>query len=334
MAVLIIIGCILWWNKKDLNSSSEPAANKLKKVAAKLPASAQGFPEPMPSATIQRPGGPYERSDPRWKWYDKMLAKDRSFEWRMPISFYGKVIDQNGKPLDGAKIRFQWSDISIEGTSERYTQSDSNGGFFLEGVRGKGLSVYVSKDGYYQLNQDRFRSFEYAEFSAKNFYEPDPNRPVIFHLRKKGEGASLSMGEIEQRIVTDGTPVCFDLLNHGRISSSGQLKVAAITNKEKYPPRVFNWWAKIAVPEGGLLENHDEFPFHPPESGYEESIEFNMPSNAAGWLREVHRSYYIKFGEPARYGRIQLDLDGASSQIGIKFWVNPDGSTLLEPRDK
>src|SRR5205085_81086 len=98
---------------------------------------------------------------------------------------------------------------------------------------------------------------------------------------------------------------------------------------DKYPPRIFNWQASILVPGGGLVEYNDEFPFEAPEDGYQPSAEFDMPTNALNWRPLVQKSYFIEFGSPPRYGRIQIQLNGASQKAsthrdGKRFIVKAD----------
>src|SRR5205085_5871352 len=63
--------------------------------------------------------------------------RDKEADWKIPIRFYGRVVDQNMKPVNGATIHFQWTDLSKQGTSEASTASTSNGNSSLSGMRGK-----------------------------------------------------------------------------------------------------------------------------------------------------------------------------------------------------
>src|SRR4051812_40097365 len=35
-------------------------------------------------------------------------AQDSKWEWKIPIAFYGKVVDENGQPIAAAEVAFQW----------------------------------------------------------------------------------------------------------------------------------------------------------------------------------------------------------------------------------
>src|SRR6266404_3714259 len=76
-------------------------------------------------------------------------AEDSTWEWKIPISFYGKAIDERGQPMPGADVHFQWTTLSGKGTSEADTKSDDKGLFSLNNVQGKRLLVRVTKPGYY-----------------------------------------------------------------------------------------------------------------------------------------------------------------------------------------
>jgi len=249
----------------------------------------------------------------------------------MSINFYGRVIDENDRPIPAANVEFSWTDLSPGGNSTGATTSGLDGTFSLQGKSGRVLQVDVSKDGYYKVRSERLKSFDYAGFWAANYYEADPVKPILFHLRKKGEGERLSTGELHPPIPPGGTPVRFDLLNGGRISGEGQLEIAAVTNTEQYPPRTFDWRATISVPSGGLIEHNSEFPFEAPEQGYLASVAVNMPANAPNWQRVFAKTYFIKFGEPPKYGHIQVRLNGASQKATIVYSINPNGSRNLEP---
>lgn len=78
------------------------------------------------------------------------------------------------------------------------------------------------------------------------------------------------------------------------------------------------------------MEHDLEFPFEAPEGGYMPRVEFNMPATAPDWKRVIERNYFIRFGSPPKYGRIQIRFNGASEKVSLSFAVNPTGSRNLE----
>jgi hypothetical protein len=45
------------------------------------------------------------KTDPKWIWWNEQSARDPQFEWKMPISFYGKVVDESEHPLPKQPLR-------------------------------------------------------------------------------------------------------------------------------------------------------------------------------------------------------------------------------------
>ena len=318
-----------WWWHRPAVPPLVPQAPFVGQPMADSPAPTAPNVAEITSTGRQSPGGPYEPSDPRWKEVRAKDLVDHAWEWRMPINFYGRVVDENEQPVSGASVVAQWSDLSKKGATNETCLTDGQGFFSITGKTGRGITIRVSKDGYYTPKRQQI-SFDYAAFWEADYHVPDPNNPVLFHIRKKNQGEALRNGEVRPTMPADGTPVRFDLLNGGKPSPDGQLEIAAITNTEKYPPRIFNWRATILVPGGGLIEHNAEFPFEAPEDGYQPSVGFDMPTNAPDWKPLIEKSYFIEFGSPPRYGRIQVQINGGSQKASVRYWVNPSGSRNLE----
>ena len=327
-ALIVVALVMLWW-------LGVPSSKRVPQ--APVEATSTVAPYGSPQLDIARatptgrqiPGGRPEPSDPRWKEREVKRRIDPEYEWKMPINFFGRVVDENEQPVPSAKVELSWTDLSQAGSSQAQTTTDAQGFFSLLNQTGRHLEVRVSKDGYYTPKRQQI-SFDYAAFWEADYHVPDPNNPVLFHIRKKNQGEALRSGEIRPTMPADGTPMRFDLLNGGRLSPDGQLEIAAVTNTQKYPPKIFNWRATILVPGGGLIEHDAEFPFEAPEDGYQPSVGFDMPTNAPDWKPLIEKSYFIEFGSPPRYGRIQVQINGGSQKASVSYWVNPSGSRNLE----
>jgi hypothetical protein len=76
-------------------------------------------------------------------------AKDKKWEWKSRIRFYGRAIDEAEMPVPKANVHFQWTDLSAKGYTEAQATTDEQGRFALDGVQGKRLLVRVTKAGYY-----------------------------------------------------------------------------------------------------------------------------------------------------------------------------------------
>ncbi|MDB6017356.1 MAG: hypothetical protein JWR19_1845 [Pedosphaera sp.] len=261
---------------------------------------------------------------------------DSQYDWKQPINFYGKVVDERDQPIANASAHFKWTDLSENGTSEADAQSDSSGFFSLLNRTGKRMSVTVSKAGFYTTPSENLSSFEYAN-PADGLFTPDSNNPIVFHLRKKGAGADLitSQNGIKNyfgvSVPLDGTTVLADLLER-TAGRSGQLRIS-----QKKPPyenwkQASEWSFRMEIPDGGFIEQNDEFPFEAPEGGYQPVVQFNFQLGQTNWSTSLKKDYYIKFGDPARYGRLHLDSSIQMGGARLTYAINPDGSRNLEPQ--
>lgn len=70
-------------------------------------------------------------------------ATDSKWEWKVPIQFFGRVVDENDRPIADAEVDVQWTDLTSRGTSERRLFSGANGSFEIHDITGKRLIVRV-----------------------------------------------------------------------------------------------------------------------------------------------------------------------------------------------
>lgn len=251
--------------------------------------------------------------------------------WRKPIEFCGKVIDQYEQPVSGVQVQLIWTDTSTNGTSEKHMLTDTQGQFFLRGTTGRLLQVWLIKDGYYvpKTNQN---NFDYA-----TGYMAAPSNPVIFRLVKKGEGADLITSQygmsstLDFSVSTsDGSPVRVDFFNR-KTGRNGQMEISQ--NKPAYGAwqMATGWSYRLAILDGGFVETSDEFPFEAPASGYQSVVEFKFQKADANWTEHINKTFYIAFGNPRKYGRIRIETTMTTGTV-LEYAINPDGTRNLEPK--
>jgi len=270
------------------------------------------------------------------KVYVERLRQDPLFEGKVALNFYGKVIDQNNQPVSGAIAHLQWNTINVlGGTAEGQTVSDGNGLFSLTAQHGKVLEVRVEKEGYYTVDGGQGAlAFEYADPSSPNYNEPDPSNPVIFHLRKKGEGAKLFSKTVFVALDNNQPQKTVDLMR-GMIQTDGVLTVQE--DKTKWLPgaQPFPWTVTLSMNEGGLIETTNQFPFLAPESGYIATITMNMTNlDQKVWRGSMTKTYYFYLPSSNTYGRMTVE-GSASLPVELNYSYNlTPGSRVLEPISK
>jgi hypothetical protein len=262
-------------------------------------------------------------------------AHDSKWEWKIPLSFYGKAIDENGQLVSGADVRFQWTNLSAKGTAERETKTDEQGLFSLDNVEGKRLVVRVTKPGFYSSDSRNQLSFEYANPFEEIYHQPSRDRPVLFRLHKQGPPADLREKSIEIVLPGDGSSTKVELKT-GKTGPNGELEVQAW---KPWPPRPmdppYEWKIVLAIPGGGFVETREDFAFKAPETGYEGQYVIDMsPTLGRLWKVSAERSLYFVFGEPKKYGRMSLRTDGGTRYIFLDYVINQSGGRDLEPANK
>jgi hypothetical protein len=328
LACIIVLAFCAWLlfhhTKEPITNSSQEAQTALTNRQSLNQPSQSVIPKPLPAPITQTPA-PHPTPLTSNELEERAIA-----EWEKPIEFYGKVVDENTNPVQGATIQFQWSGRSDK-VFTAATESDAAGLFSLHGKHGRSLDVSVGKKGYYSSRRDK-TGFLYS--LGPDIYSPEEWNPVIFHLRKKGEGASLVGLKRNYRIPRDGTPVSINLTTGATATSeSGDFVVRCWTQDAgKRSGEKYDWRCVVSIPGGGAITNNDEFPFEAPEKGYVPSLEIAMPANVPDWRDTVELKFYYHLAN-GLYGRMTFTMVAFNQHFCmIDSALNPTGSRNLEPK--
>ena len=266
-----------------------------------------------------------------------------------PIELYGQVVDQDGNPLSGARIKgltlhakvivpAPWGDedevIPIEKTT------DSTGRFEIHGISGRSLEIdSIQKEGYEA--EPMKRNWGVSSGRLEN--------PIILKMWSTNIHEQLITGNKSFEIVPDGTPYFINLID-GTISEleSGNLKVWIQYTNQVVKGQLYDWSASIEVINGGLLEVPqtainsgflEEPPFamyFAPKDGYTPS--FSLKSQIKGGQSgEIgNRYFYLLLDNGKVYGRISINLFAPYGYlhpglIRLSYAINPSGSRILKP---
>jgi hypothetical protein len=260
---------------------------------------------------------------------------DSKWEWKIPIKFYGLVLNENEQPVSGVNVHFQWTNLSTRGTGEADTQTDSEGRFVLEGVSGKRLLVRLSKPGYDPSDARNKMSFEYAIPSDEMYHEPYADAPITFHLRTRKPSADVVSKSTKVMLQGEAATVTVGL-DTGKPSTNGELIISA---SKPWPPRPmspsYNWKVGFRIENGGFVDAPEQFGFEAPDSGYLPDYTVDMQASlGSDWKVNVERTVYFVFGTPRKYGHLTFRTDGNSRYIFLDYVVNLAGSRNLEPPNK
>jgi hypothetical protein len=248
-----------------------------------------------------------------------------------PISFYGRVVDQFGKPVPGAKVYYSAADQYFGKSSKYEGGADANGVFSITGIKGAGLYVEVSKPGYDRIAEKSYGSFGYGVPTSNP--RPSKNDPAMFILRKKDEGEPLITIDRDFIIPMDGRTVAVSLRSGKSVSAGdGDLLIECWADDQNRDDRGhYDWHFRLTIPGGGLVHRDSgSITFDAPLDGYEPFKDFQMPKNALRWKDSFDENFFVNVRD-GTYARLRFRITtGGDHFASVTSYLNPSGSRNLE----
>jgi hypothetical protein len=255
-----------------------------------------------------------------------------------PITFYGKVVDENNQPVAGVQVRAEilvGYMVSPTQGGQRLDQisltTDPDGKFTVDNVKGTSIRFNViQKDGY-QLSP-RVGKPTYLYYPVK--VHPNFEKPEIFRMWKMRGKEPLIQTGWDHKLSCDGTINRFDLL-HGSQNAHGNLEIVCTRVPLNIVPREnrrFDYSIKITIVGGGIQPTDDEFTYLAPENGYRPDLTIAQKADNPKWQGGMKQEFYIKT-KNGDYGRLFVDWYAWQTSPTHLDWncsINPSGSRNLE----
>ena len=270
------------------------------------------------------------------EWSD-VLRKARLGEQK--VEFYGLVLDQFEKPVEGAKVLFEYSAYGFPMPINRKgrTLTGADGRFEIHG--GKAAILYITdivlRGCEFSLKSNINTSFDYDRSYVKR-HRPDKKNPVVFHLRRKHTEAVVLLS-CESRIRINGGAgeewLGLDL------SSGDTVEPRFKGNQQYFHDLEFTWehdeekkeWAltiKMNGENAGVLMS-DKLLYEAPSDGYAKEVALTFKYSDEPPLKHL----YLRLRDCGMYARLDID-HGRISEKGVFFFcrtvINPYGSRSLE----
>jgi len=251
----------------------------------------------------------------------------------LDIEFYGKVIDQHGNPVAGARVGvslLRWRILDAGGEFHEFT-TDSEGYFDVSGVSGQVLTITsISKNGYEIIGGHQ----QSQTFRVEGIKKKNESNPYIFHAWKKTEAQHLFYGEIFQKFSQDGQYHNIEIPGFNKT-----MKVAFTIDSNGTSPNPLDWTVRFKVDGGGVSESTEAFMNEAPESNYLRVWNAEHRKEIAGFGKRDKRKFYLKGLNGNIYGRMEVEFIAYYSRkptlngvgvIDAKYWINPNGSRNLQ----
>ncbi len=273
--------------------------------------------------------------------------------FKTSIDLYGKVVDQHGEPVVGAKVLLTPVDTAFadQSISKTTVMTDQNGLFSVTDKKGSAIGVRASKDGY--MSYPGFpgqplsgTTVDYAFGAEGGKRHSNPSTPLLLTLHKVGPvDPVFYVKEKGWRLELDGTPrkIALDAVDgKGTHVIEFSLQSGRMNLPEKRSERygmIYEWNFEAKIAGGGFVPVDSDFKFEAPETGYQESIQFGSSSTLPKeeWQRSAQRRYFVKFPDGS-YGRIFLYVDAGTrakyGPLNMTSWLNlKPGSRNLSSND-
>ena len=262
----------------------------------------------------------------------------------VPIRFFGKVVDQDGAPLEGVNVTGRvrhWSVGALlnlqAGFIKREDRTGPDGRFELKDATGSVLTIEALEKQGYEPEPIALRSFGY---NISTNITPDPDNPIVLRMWKAEVKEELISGEKFFTVVPDGRTYMIDLVR-GTLAegtdTDGDLRVTIRRPPDAAFGQRYDWMIEIQAVGGGLLEEPDRYAsmFQAPLEGYSETSRTAFDASEADWTYAViNKRFYMKTRLGRVYGRLQVDthafyLKDKLGRLKIKYSINPQGSRVL-----
>ena len=107
------------------------------------------------------------------------------------VRFYGQVVDQHGKPVEGAKVIYEIESFSLPfpGYRTGSVRTGKDGKFRIRDGRGSRMSIediVLAHTEFVKAGRDL--TYEYRSYYADCF-RPDKKKPEVFTIRRKEKEA-------------------------------------------------------------------------------------------------------------------------------------------------
>lgn len=253
-----------------------------------------------------------------------------------PLSFWGRVIDEDGEPVPSATITVYAFDRLLDPFTFPYfarttlpnIEVSRQGRFKIRRLKAAGLLLVASASGYVA-----------GEEASRLYFPDDPAlaeggeraSPVVFELRRRRSNEVLQPVHSGARLLPAEAPLAvnvrgFDPLTPNADEGDVVIRCDRPPVDERQPP--FTWSCTLAVPGGGVQPLGLNFDQAPTE-GYRESFRLTMDGRKPNWQPRGARDLVVRFpdGTVGRY-RFMVRLEGRDYVALDGVW-NPSGSPAL-----
>jgi len=261
-----------------------------------------------------------------------------------PIDFWGKVIDAEGNPVEGASVKIivsndaSWSFDG--GSNSNYTKNtDKNGLFKLLGKKGAALSASAMCEGYVEFidpktgrNLSRVKiGYSGKDTNLRN-KRPTKLEPTALVIRRKAPVANIAHSS-KKRVSISKTGEA-QKINLKTPKKTVEIEIRCWSSAPvPFTYDKYDWQAEMQI-VGAKLQEITEFePVTAPVEGYEKIFKIEVSKDEeetwkASNIRQ--RDFWVQFDE-GTYAKARIEVKtGRKHEVDAEVWYNLDGTSNFE----
>ncbi|MDQ8186389.1 carboxypeptidase-like regulatory domain-containing protein [Pelagicoccus sp. SDUM812002] len=256
----------------------------------------------------------------------------------VPISFWGRLVDENGKGIAGADVvlRVRGSmvlpDGSVQEKVEDHTvQTDAAGRFSLVGKTGSMLGLESIEKAGYTFASRQLRNFSYTREDVRLSTELEPR---VFVAIRDLRDTKLFFAKYKEWLPWDGEPVRLDLRN-GVVSDGGDLLIIAEKGAVDEEGYRYDWTFRLDALGGGVrYVKEGEVVMVAPVEGYAPEWKIGYGYADKDYRGGVDGDFFVR-SEEGWYARIRLTatpdhVRPSARNLFIRVFINETGGRVLQ----
>jgi hypothetical protein len=284
---------------------------------------------------------PKSTKEPETKEEYEAMVKEKSIAFakrnNAPIEFYGRVVDQDDKPLEGVAVDFNVTAIPmipvLWGPDERTKGScvtDQNGLFSVEGKRGVSLGVTslrktgYRESGYYEQGHARYEPYG----SQKHI--PNRDKAVKFMLIREDLPKAEEAYDKRLRLNWNAENTVVDF---GQVIGKLEFSASRTGRDASDTMKKFEWEVKMRAIGFTLTKLESKNERMAPLAGYSSSDRIGFSPDEKTWKLRSEESYAIRT-DRGTYGLMNLSVYGDGDDGGmsgsVTVYLNKSGARNID----
>ncbi|MBN1865447.1 MAG: carboxypeptidase regulatory-like domain-containing protein [Victivallales bacterium] len=261
------------------------------------------------------------------------------------IDFYGKVVDEDGNPLQGVRVRLNVRSthpVRLIVGKRFFRTTDGNGLFSVRNERGIRLIVGdLNLAGYHYRGKSRGYSYLNPDLAPEDERPPtNKDKPAVFAMRKIGQLMPLLKGEGGSTILTPaGAFHDIPLFNRLQLSTVfgknyQDYRMPALQAKWGFAEDGQGWLVTIkGKHEGDEVLVSDQRFYEAPEEGYLPEATIPIPTPGG---RYINVFICLRTARPITYSLVEVSIRPSirpppdDLRLHVKSLTNPYGTRSLE----